>query len=231
MTEPPPLTIEESNDLFMKLPCRAPRPNTPQPPSAPPGGLASNGTLQVRLASTQADLDGVLAVRNQVFFSDLGMPRTWQIDSCDTTAAHFVLFDAAKPDAVLGTVRLTPLPAPARLVYPVVDYDRSQPLGLVKGDRKLATIFSERFATSSPETPTGVGAILSRLCVYSSVRGAGGGKALILAAERWLADILRVAPEAQQRSTTIVLRSVANKVGLYERCVSTGPALPVVCAD
>jgi L-ornithine Nalpha-acyltransferase len=83
------------------------------------------GTLGVRLATTQAEIDGVQALRYHVFYRELGAkadPATAaderDRDAYDAVADHLLVIDHAigsGPEGIVGTYRLIPREAAAKV--------------------------------------------------------------------------------------------------------------------
>jgi len=93
------------------------------------------GTLGVRLATTQAEIDGVQALRYRVFYRELGAkadPATAanerDRDSYDSVADHLLVIDHAigsGPEGIVGTYRLISREAAAKVgrFYSADEYD------------------------------------------------------------------------------------------------------------
>ena len=66
--------------------------------------MAREENIQVRVASSDADMQGAFAVRHEVFIVEQGVPPELERDEADDGAVHVVASDGA---AVIGTARLT----------------------------------------------------------------------------------------------------------------------------
>src|SRR5882762_8889308 len=64
--------------------------------------------ISVRWASDPDDLSAALALREQVFCGEQGVPRSEEIDTLDEQAMHVVALASTEPGAI-GTLRLLPL--------------------------------------------------------------------------------------------------------------------------
>ena len=99
-----------------------------------PGELRS-GTLGVRLAETEAEIDAALALRYRVFYEEMGARPSPEIarsrrdtDAFDAVADHLLVMDHARgrgPQSVIGTYRLIRRPAAAQAgrFYSAAEYD------------------------------------------------------------------------------------------------------------
>ncbi len=66
--------------------------------------MAREENIQVRVASSDADMQGAFAVRHEVFIVEQGVPPELERDEADDSAVHVVASDGP---AVIGTARLT----------------------------------------------------------------------------------------------------------------------------
>lgn len=100
------------------------------------------GTLGVRLAATEAELDAAQALRFRVFYEEMGARADTATaasrrdrDAFDAVADHLLVVDHALgegPEAVVGTYRMIRAPAAARLgrFYSEAEYDIAPLLAL-----------------------------------------------------------------------------------------------------
>jgi putative hemolysin len=108
-----------------------------EPPLAPGFGELRGGNLGVRIATTDAELDAVQALRYRVFYEEMGA-RPSEVarrsrrdaDAYDAVADHLLVVDHAigpGPEGVVATYRLIRQPAAARLgrFYSADEYDIS----------------------------------------------------------------------------------------------------------
>ncbi|HUK10878.1 MAG TPA: GNAT family N-acyltransferase [Stellaceae bacterium] len=98
-------------------------------------GELRSGTLGVRLAQTEAEIDAALALRYRVFYEEMGavpspdVARTGRdTDPFDSVADHLLVIDHARgrgPQSVIGTYRLIRRPAAeqAGRFYSAAEYD------------------------------------------------------------------------------------------------------------
>jgi len=118
---------------------------TIEPPAQPPFVIAPGaengfgelraGTLGCRLATTEAEIDAVQALRYRVFYGELGAkadPATAadqrDKDAYDAVADHLLVLDHAigpGPEGIVGTYRLIPREAAAKVgrFYSADEYD------------------------------------------------------------------------------------------------------------
>ncbi len=66
--------------------------------------MAEQQSIEVRVASDEADMHGAFAVRHEVFILEQGVPPELERDEADDSAVHVVARDGT---AVVGTARLT----------------------------------------------------------------------------------------------------------------------------
>lgn len=66
--------------------------------------MAEEQQIEVRVASSETDMEGAFAVRHEVFIVEQGVPEELERDNADETAVHVV---ASNGPAVIGTARLT----------------------------------------------------------------------------------------------------------------------------
>lgn len=66
--------------------------------------MAEQHRIEVRVASSGADMEGALAVRHEVFIVEQGVPPELERDDADDSAVHVVAGDGT---SVVGTARLT----------------------------------------------------------------------------------------------------------------------------
>ena len=66
--------------------------------------MAGQQGIEVRVASSGADMEGAFAVRRQVFIVEQGVPPDLERDDADDSAVHVVARDGT---SVIGTARLT----------------------------------------------------------------------------------------------------------------------------
>lgn len=87
--------------------------------------------IAIRWASTPEELEGALAVREQVFCREQGVPRSEELDGLDGDALHLV---ALQPDGerVIGTLRLLLAGPTARIGRVAVERD-SRRRGIASG--------------------------------------------------------------------------------------------------
>jgi putative hemolysin len=100
-------------------------------------GELRGGNLGVRVATTAAEIDAVQALRYRVFYEEMGaIPESATAatrrdrDAFDMVADHLLVVDHAigpGPEGVIGTYRLIPAPAAAKLgrFYSADEYDIS----------------------------------------------------------------------------------------------------------
>ena len=65
--------------------------------------MAGQQGIEVRVASSDSDMQGAFAVRHEVFIVEQGVPPELERDDSDPSAVHVVASDGA---AVIGTARL-----------------------------------------------------------------------------------------------------------------------------
>jgi predicted GNAT family N-acyltransferase len=74
-----------------------------------------DGEIAIRWASGPEDLRGALAVREQVFCREQGVPRSEEADGLDGDALHLVALQPDDGERVIGTLRLLFAGATARI--------------------------------------------------------------------------------------------------------------------
>ena len=116
-------------DLLTRAPSEAPPSDTNRPREL------RSGTLGVRLAETEAEIDAALALRYRVFYEEMGARPSPEIartgrdsDHFDAVADHLLVIDHARgrgPQSVIGTYRLIRRPAAQRAgrFYSAAEYD------------------------------------------------------------------------------------------------------------
>ena len=66
--------------------------------------MAGEQSIEVRVASSEDDMEAAFAVRHEVFIVEQGVPPELEHDEADDSAVHVVASDGT---AVVGTARLT----------------------------------------------------------------------------------------------------------------------------
>jgi predicted GNAT family N-acyltransferase len=81
--------------------------------------------IPIRWASEIDDVRGALALRDQVFCVEQGVPRTEEVDRLDDDALHLVALRPDTPDdgGVIGTLRLLLLDGEAKIGRVAVERD------------------------------------------------------------------------------------------------------------
>ncbi len=100
-------------------------------PLSCPGPLARLGALEVRLAGSEAEREAAYRLRYQVFHAERGVNASWmdhararEADAFDPHCEHLIVVDTERGwDAIVGTYRLMPRPAPALGYYAGREFD------------------------------------------------------------------------------------------------------------